>query len=157
MWFPDGRSVLVLAGDGQRSLFYRVDSVTGETELLHTTTNRGLSSYRISPDGKTIFYCLQQDGVSETINGSILKVDISSRQETVLKQGEWFISLALSPDGSQLAYLCLSGRASSWYPSCPRPAARREVFRGSNWVDGSRYNTLAWSSDQRRSLFVTAA
>jgi hypothetical protein len=32
----------------------------------------------------------------------------------------------------------------------------REVFRGTPWLDGSRYNTLAWTPDQRYLLFVRA-
>ena len=160
MWFPDGRSVLVLAGDGQRRQFYRVDLASGNAELLHSTNNQSLSSYRLSPDGKTIFYCFQNDGASdEGASGLLMRFDIGSAGPVVLKKDQWFISLAVSPDGAQLAYL-VSQRPGSSSSISVIPATggeTREVYRGTNWMDGSRYNTLAWSPDQRYLVFVNAS
>ena len=164
-WFPDGRSLLVLSADAQGTGvgFYRLVLETGQTELLFRI-NRGTSSYDLSADGKTIFYVLQH-----AISGKLMRFDIDSGRETELKKDEWFITVAASPDGSQVAYVKSIRKSLGTGPSGPAkptdapsvvevmPAAggpSREAFRSGNWYGGARYNALAWSPDQRFILFV---
>ena len=87
-----------------------------------------------------------------------MRYDIADARETVLKQGEWFIALAVSPDGTQLAYLKSvrtdEERRKKEYPSIVEvmPAsggASRVILRDSIWLTGHRYNTLAWTPDGR--------
>jgi serine/threonine-protein kinase len=162
-WFPDHRSVLVLSRDAQGSGFgfYRLTLDTGHTELLAHLTG-GVSSYDLSPDGQTIFYIFQN-----ALTGRLMRFDIDSRRETELKKNEWFIALAVSPDGTQLAYLKsvragmgdTSTATAATFPSVVEvmPAAggpSREVFSATPWLTGARYNALAWTPDQRFLLFV---
>jgi Tol biopolymer transport system component len=160
-WFPDNRSVLILLRDPQGSEgsghgFYRLAIDTGATELL-ARLPRQVSSFDLSADGRSIFYVFQNPNT-----GQLMRFDVESRREVELKKNEWFISAAVSPDGTQLAYLKSirgSGAPSGTFPSVIEvmPAAggeSREVFRAPTWLGGARYNTLAWTPDQRFLLFV---
>lgn len=103
-WFPDGRSLLVFGfaarGDG---IYYRVEVSSGRAEVLHeakgTSGSGGLGASAVSRDGKAFWYLARQDGADRW---SLIRFDIESRQETLLKSGT-FDAVALSPDGSQLA------------------------------------------------------
>ena len=103
-WFPDGRSVLVLAADPQGAGrgFYRVNVETGAADRLNHT-DRWISSYALSPDGRSIYWSVQQV-TNGTMDGELTRYDIAENRETILKRNEWFIAVAVSPDGSQLAY-----------------------------------------------------
>ena len=159
-WFPDNRSLLILLrdADGQGFGFHRLAIDTGSTDLL-ARLPQGVSSYDLSSDGRTIFYVFQHPD-----NGRLMRFDIETRGETELKKGEWFISVAVSPDGAQVAYLkSIRERHGNAPPTTSpsvievMPAAggqSREVFRASPWLSGARYNTLAWTPDQRLLLFV---
>ncbi len=169
IWFPDGRSFLVLARmNGNRSRgFYRVDSSTGKSELLHSVDNRTMSSYRLSPDGKSIYYCFQ--GVEDAdpnkfATGQILRFDIGGEKPVVLAEDRWFISIALSPEGKQIAFLESHQRpkgvkkTTSSISVAPVDALPgHEIFRSSEWGGGSRYNGMAWSTDGRYIVFVREA
>lgn len=161
-WFPDNRFVLVLSRDAQGSGFgfYRLALDTGTTDLLWRI-NRGTSSFALSPDGKSIFCAFQNSGDQKTLNpsGRLMRFDIDNKRETELKKDEWFITLAVSPDGTQLAYLKSVRNNTTESPSVVEvmPAAggpSREVYREAIWFDGSRYNALTWTPDQRFLLFV---
>jgi Tol biopolymer transport system component len=158
-WFPDGQSLLVASRDVRRLNgqvgYYRVSIASGNAELLHQTTSRDIVSGRpdLSPDGKTIYYL-------ET-PGQPVRFDIDSRRETRLtpvgnptqKQHRQPLSLAVSPDGAQIAYV---GPESLVVV----PAAGgepREVVRFSGASDPYERNDglgLAWSPDQRYLFFV---
>ena len=147
-WFPDGRSMLVLLRDPQRPGvgFYRVDLASGNTEMLHYANQKGFLGFALSPDGKTIFYNTTR----------LMRFDLDSRRETELKaDNHGFVSLTVSPDGKQLVYLVSVRPVASYLAMMPSAGGEsREVFRGSPWMDGSRFNTLAWTPDQRYLLFV---
>jgi Tol biopolymer transport system component len=157
-WFPDGRSVLVVSDENPGAAFHRVQLDTGQIELLWRMQG-GTSSYDVSPDGRSIFY-VQQMTDSRPFSGRLVRVDLEQRQEVELKKNEWFITLSVSPDGSQVAVLkSLEGTPNVDFPSAIDlvPAAggpSREVFRAPVWLDGSRYNALAWTADQRFLLFA---
>ena len=89
-WFPDNRSVLVLVRDAQGSGFglYRLALETGSTGML-VHLNQNVSSYDLSPDGRTIFYIFHNGLMSR-----LIRYDIDSHRETELKKNEWFIALA---------------------------------------------------------------
>ncbi|MBI2186910.1 MAG: PD40 domain-containing protein [Acidobacteria bacterium] len=159
-WFPDNRAVLILSRDAQGPGFgfHRLALDTGTTELL-VHLPRQVSSFDLSPEGRSIFYIFQHPQT-----GQLMRFDIDSHREIELKRNEWFISLAVSPDGMQLAYLkslraSLGNAPPGTSPSVVElmPAAggqSREVFRAEPWLGGGRYNALAWSPDQRFLLVV---
>ena len=160
-WGPDGRYVYVQTarGGSRQRQIYRVELASGKAELVHTVSGQGFSSWAVSPDGKSIFYCLQNDGTGvKEPSGKLVRYDLGSADPVVLKKDRWFIALAISPDGKQLAYLESSRAADSWPSSVSvMPAAggeARQVFGRPNWGGGSRYNTLAWSPDQRYLVFA---
>lgn len=161
-WFPDGRSVLVLSREGSGRRFHRVHLDGGTTDLLHTATYP--SSFVLSPDGQTIFWNVQTTSDENPLSsGRLMRFDIESRRETELKRDEWFITVAISPDGRQLAYvksirspeLRAKGEAPSMIEVMPATGGEaREVFRDTTWMSGARYNTLAWTPDSQHLLFV---
>jgi Tol biopolymer transport system component len=165
-WFPDCRSMLVLSRDSQGAGFgfYRLVLDTGKTELLWRI-NVGPSSFDLSPDGQAIFYAQQNNPPGVLNSGRLVRVDVEQRREVELKTNEWFISLAVSPDGSELAYLKSLPRNTSTGPRESGSAIEvistaggesREVYYDAVWGDGARYNTLTWSADGRFLLFVRA-
>src|SRR5262249_25389069 len=95
-WFPDGKSVLVLASEPQRrfSSFFRIELASAKAELIHRL-NQQIGVFALAPDGKTIFY---------SGSGLLLRFDLETQQETVLAKQQAF-SLAVSPDSKLLALL----------------------------------------------------
>jgi Tol biopolymer transport system component len=158
-WFPDNRSVLILRRDLPDSprAFFRLWLDTAEADLLHRTDG-GATSYALSSDGRTIYYAVQQTNAREN-SGRLMRYDIASGRSTILKNNEWFIAVAISPDGNHLAYLKSVGPSNPGFSSAVEvmPSSggeAREVFRDAPWLTGARYNTLAWTPDGRALMFV---
>ncbi|MBI2185700.1 MAG: PD40 domain-containing protein [Acidobacteria bacterium] len=152
-WFPDSRSVLIESGDAQGAGFgfYRLAIDTGNTELL-AHVPRGALFYDLSPDGRTIFYTI---GLDDRVK--LMRFDIETRRESELKNVSAsvsdIVSLAVSPDGLQLAMVLLGGIVEVM------PAAggqSREVFRPVDRELGTGWHrqALAWTRDQRFLLWV---
>jgi Tol biopolymer transport system component len=163
IWFPDGQSMLILVNDSQGSgrAFYRLRLDSGKTDLLHRIDDRfGPSSFALSPDGNSIFWAVQQTSDDYWPSGRLLRFDLTTNQETILKSDEWFITVAVSPDGKQLAYVKSirpSDRpeyASTIEVMPATGGSAREVYRNANWGSGARYNTLGWTADSRSIMFV---
>jgi Tol biopolymer transport system component len=155
-WFPDNRSVLVESADaeGPGCGFYRLALDTGNTELL-TRLSRNVTAYDLSPDGRTIFYAIETPDKRRILT----RFDIDSHRETELRSvanllaEREVVSLAVSPDGLQLATTLIGGVVEV------RPIAvgqSREVFRPTvgEIGTGSLRQALAWTPDQRFLLFV---
>jgi Tol biopolymer transport system component len=178
-WFPDSRSVFVPLRDLQsdRTKYYRVDTVSGSAELL-LDVKQTLSS-DLSPDGKSIYYIGYRNVETSLIISDqqaqlLIRFDIDSRRETEVKsapEGSYFTSLAISPDGAQLAYLLSTPVPSSLLPFrnqlgvVPVSGGQsRDVFLDDTVkiagkmlrMEGSdnRFNSVAWTPDQRYLLFV---
>lgn len=85
-----------------------------------------------------------------------MRFDLKSRTEKEVKAGAWFIELAVSPDSKKLAYLVsVRPGAASYLAVIPAAGGEaHEVFRGSPWIDGSRYSALSWTPDGRYLVFV---
>ena len=147
-WFPDGRSVLVVAEARPRPAFgyYRVDIASGKADLLHSTRARSNFSMQpdLAPDGRTIFYVDADDETSK-----LFRFDLESRRETVLKVLEGN-SLAVSPDGTQLAYATGAPGQRSIEVMPASGGDSRVVFRG----EIHRFWGLAWSKDQHDLLML---
>jgi Tol biopolymer transport system component len=146
IWFPDGKSLLITSNvaQGPGPTFNRIDLATGKAELLFRSSGR-VQGKSLSLDGKTVFY-------SEP--SRLVRYDLETRRENVLQKADpavdSFYSVAVSPDGKQLAYVYWSGgetQSIELMPADGGPA--RELFRG--WP--SRGN-LAWTPDQKYLLFT---
>jgi Tol biopolymer transport system component len=153
-WFPDTRSMLVESGDaeGPGFGFYRLALDTGNTELL-ARVPREVSSYDLSPDGRTIFYVLNRDDGQR-----MMRFDIESRLDTELRDvvfpaGREIVSMAVSPDGLQLATTLIGGFVEVM-PSAG--GASRKVFSPPEpeMGTGALRQGLSWTPDQRSLLFV---
>jgi Tol biopolymer transport system component len=162
-WFPDGRSVLVVSNEAQLSAhgYYRVDLNSGKSELLHRPADisRGPIHPELSADGKSIFY-IDSDGPVKLAR--LMRFDIAARREMELKHAmadQSFTSIAVSPDGAQVAFLESDNRAESTAVRIMPSAGgeSREVFRASPWSGNVRFGVLAWTPDGKNLLFVRPA
>lgn len=86
-----------------------------------------------------------------------MRFEIETGRETEIKSG-FFGSVAISPDGSQVAYL---GNAPGADPRSNHIAVMpttggesRILYESPDWYDASRFNSIGWSQDQRYVLFV---
>ncbi len=65
---PDGKSIVYLAGGDPKDIWYATDSVAvvpvagGEPRLLTRSLDRNVESPRFSPDGKLIYFLLEEGG-----------------------------------------------------------------------------------------------
>ena len=158
VWFPDGRSVLVVSLTGPRANgagYYRVDLASGKTELLKRPHGWGPPMFQpaISRDGYSVFH-IETDG--PPAGRQLVRFDLGSREEKVLKTatGE-FDTLALSPDGSRLAYIAvdLATRTGTLEVMPSGGGESRVLVRGI--IRPNSVNlALSWTPDGRYLLFV---
>jgi Tol biopolymer transport system component len=154
-WFPDGKSVLVLVqpNSGSCKTVYRVDATTGNAERLPLENAAHQSLFRVSADGKTVFY---------KGNGSayLASFDLATKQERVLfradRTKEHVADRAVSPDGKRVAFRLERDKWQIFYEVPSSGEEPREVHRyPTQGVGcGERYNTLTWTPDQKSLLFV---
>jgi len=105
-WAPGGDSLLVSGSDGKsRAGLFQVDAKTGETTPIvreRSTKFRGFEGIW-SPDGKAVYYI--HEGPEQGF--SIRRMLVETYEETTLHRSPVSLplhDLALSPDGSQLAF-----------------------------------------------------
>jgi len=153
-WFPDNHSMLVEVGDADGPGFglYRLSLDTANTELV-ARLPREISSYDVSPDGRSIFYAIPDNAYHR-----VIRLDLESRQETELRRvgqqpGDEVVALAVSPDGAELAMTLIGGAVEVLPVSGGQP---HELFRPAEpeGDTGALRQGLTWSSDQRFVLFV---
>ena len=150
-WFPDGRSVLVVSYDRQQNRvgFYRLDIASGNAELLFYAPS--VRDFDLSADGKSIYY-----GV-----GKLMRFDMDSRRETEVKEAPdhyYFASMAVSPDGAQLAYFLKADALGFAVRLEVMPVGGgepREVVHSLVGVEHAPHIQLAWTPDQRYLLFTS--
>ena len=146
-WFADGRSVLATLMEPQKPYltFYRIDLSNGDHEKLYHRRDP-IQGFKLSPDGRTIYY---------SDLDSLFRLDIATRRETLIRKGGIINTLAVSPDGKQLALLVSVQPADKVVYLSVMPSTggeEREIFRASPW--GRRYNGLTWTPDQLSLMFV---
>src|SRR5207237_5637641 len=111
--FPDGRSVLMpVAGTtaAQPTGYYRVDLETGDGALVHRVPIG--PTHDLSRDGQTLVYVVFDQASNSKM---LMRLDIASGQGTELKRSprvdqRYFTSLAISPDGAEVAYVLRDDR-----------------------------------------------
>jgi Tol biopolymer transport system component len=162
-WFPDGRSLLIVRIEGNISALSRFDIETGDVERLHQLDGGFPTSYAVAPDGTAVYWTVDatQAGSNAPPNGRLVRFDLKTREVQELKRDGWFLAIAISPDGKELAYLRndRSDRSKNEAPGFlevipSRGGESRQVFREPVWTGPSRINTLAWSPDQQSLVAV---
>lgn len=159
-WFPDGQSLLVVSrNQGAGTVeYYRVNIASSDAQLVHETAYQNIVSTRpdLSPDGKTIFYL-------ETPSQPV-RFEIDSRRATKLTPVGERRALAVSPDGSQIAYLATGGdwleldASRAALVVAPATGGEPRAVAGFSGNSTARDRDdglgLAWSPDQRYLFFV---
>jgi len=162
-WFPDGRSLLIVRSEGTINALSRFDIETGQAERLHQVEGGFPVSHAVAPDGAAVYWTVDstQAGSNAPPNGRLMRFDLKTREVQELKRGGWFLAIAISPDGKELAYLRndRSDRSNNEAPGFleiipSRGGESRQVFREPVWTGPSRINTLAWSPDQQSLMTV---
>ena len=103
-WAPDGRSLVLVAGDASGPTgVYRVDVQTGRSEALVSERLPG-GDIDLSPDGRFLYYRARVEG-EDKYTVRIFRKDLSSGSvEEVYRAPVGIIRhVAVSPDGSSLA------------------------------------------------------
>ena len=153
-WFPDGRSLMVLAaGQG----IYRIDAQTGETAALVTEG----WAIGVSPDGEEIFYLAHR---SEAV--SLVVRNLESGQTKDLYSTGDIDAAALSPDGRWLVFTAFPEKQATTTGDRSRanylelkimPAAGgepRELHRLRSVPSPRGPGWTGWTPDGRHVLFV---
>ncbi len=115
-WSPDGRSLLVPAGDAKgRWGIFSIDAQTAEVEpvAISGPEEPGFGTPQWLPDGKGIVY---ERGRKQGGDGVIVKRELSSGKESEIvrvkllpNHGVATRGFVVSPDGQSLAYLTSNG------------------------------------------------
>jgi Tol biopolymer transport system component len=143
-WFPDAEALLVrgLAEDRRAGLF-RMDLTNGNLSSLLTLDDLGgLHGPILSPDGKKIFYDVD-DLKNDTFR--IMTFDINSgRSGEILRGQNQFLSYDLSPDGKSLVFKDEEAGVGC-LKIMPSGGGEKQVLLRLNKDQG--VNSVAWSPD----------
>lgn len=144
-WSPDGASILTTGWDPEgRQGIYKIDVQTGTVASIVQQPGVHVREGIWLPDGGTIVY----NANDPTIKGSrLIQRQLRSGREHVLYRGPFVTRMALSPDGSQLAFV--SGPTLSVVPLVgaePRVILRSDTdLMDVAWATDARYLLLAKS------------
>jgi len=158
MWQADNRSLFVFAVDTERGGWgiHRIDVASARSRLIRRfpVIPRGAA---VSPDGTALFYSTY-DADNPQDTGRVVRIDLSTGQETEVMQGKEFVSLSVSGDSKYLAYIGTDrSTGSSYIAVIPESGGTpRELFRSPGWTGASLAGTLTWTADQQHLLFVLA-
>ena len=149
-WFPDSQSLLLYASDRGRHSLHRMDTQTGTVTLVRGglgTPGFVFQPPALSPDGRTVYYL-------QAPERSIMTYDIDTgRQAELFRSTTPLLSLALSQDGTRLAFLTRERRNGfSVIPT--RGGTPREIFREGEFYISVAAQSLEWTHDDRFILFI---
>jgi Tol biopolymer transport system component len=151
-WAPDGRSLVLLAGDAIAPTgVYRVDLQTGRSEALISerlvSPGQGID---LSPDGRFLYYRTWVEGEDPSFV-RVFRKDLESgvTEEIYKVPVGWVWSIAVSPDGSNLA---VALRTDSEPRLVILPAAGGEA-RGLSTLSEHRIGSIAWTPDGQAILY----
>jgi len=157
-WSSDGEWVISSGNDGKTYALYRIAIRTGETKALATRPGTDYGAI-LSLDGKRVYYARNppraRTGSGELSDGtgSIFVRDLATDQEQELYRNDesGFIPafIALSPDGTWLAFYCrtsgASGSGSALKVISISDHTARSVYRSVNGSIGG----IAWMPDSK--------
>jgi len=148
LWWIDGHSLLVPGRDrSDRVGLFLVNVQTGEAQPLPAFWDVDIARLiDPSPDGTRVFFSRRVSGRSR-----IVVIDLETGRETVLYDGGWEISPALSPDGRYLAFVVKEENTHRLLVMPAVGGEPREVHRYEN--EGGTSGNVAWSRDGRSLFF----
>lgn len=153
-WFPDSQSLLVNGRHTAREPWglYRVNVQSGAVTLLKAGSFG--AAFVVSPDGKTVYYSQRLANEAQT---RVMAWEIETGKERELLRGDGqgpthWISIALSPDGKQLATARTDGAEYVLEIQPTEGGRRREVCR----VRDTDKIELEWNPDGRYLTFSKA-
>jgi Tol biopolymer transport system component len=153
-WFPDSQSLLVNGRHTTSEPFglYRVSVQNGAVTLLKAGSFG--AAFVVSPDGKTVYYSQRLANETQT---RVMAWEIETGRERELLRGDGqgpthWISMALSPDGKQLATARSDGAEYVLEIQPAEGGRRREVCR----VRDTDKIELEWNPDGRYLIFNKA-
>jgi Tol biopolymer transport system component len=154
-WFPDGQSLLASGHPPNEFGIYRINVQTGES-ILVSDLSLGWPVI-FSPDGKTIFrYRYNQAAKSSSIMERDLETGRERELHSVNSPSLYQSSIALSPDGRQLAFVVGEGESQSKVLKVipVEGGAARDLLRETPplWR-----RTVAWAQDGLSLLFARSA
>ena len=160
-WAPDGRSLFVNGTDKtKKEGLFRVDTQTGEANLIVEHHFVGVPGLEVSPDGRKIFYtAVTGSGIPNGESAYDVRhfvYDLQSGQEQELTRpgNTPLVPLALSPDGDQLAFIGAGDKAGSTgicvMPSSGGPSKQLVDLGTTAWAS----RVLAWSPDGRYLIYA---
>jgi Tol biopolymer transport system component len=98
-WHPDGKSVVVVGGDG----IFRIDVESGKARPV-VTEGAGFHSPRCTPDGNFVYYEDDSSGGDKAYR--IMRADLRTKEtKEIYRSTQQIIRLDISPDGKSLAFL----------------------------------------------------
>jgi Tol biopolymer transport system component/beta-lactamase regulating signal transducer with metallopeptidase domain len=137
-WSRDGRALLVVGGGVSR-----IDAQTGTANAIPNTGNRRGEVYW-SPDGETIFF---------RESGGIKTRDLGTGRDKELHRADGIRTLAVSPDGRQLAFQAKDRETQAWALKV-MPVAGGEPRELLRVKESEQIATVAWMPDGRHLLFA---
>jgi Tol biopolymer transport system component len=152
-WFADGRSVLVLeSGRSDRPgvVGYRLDVPSGRTTEILRLPNASPFLIVPSTKGNFLYHPSEEGLMLKNLETGVAKRVLPSSGAR---------SIAISPDGNQLAFVGEPDGETRYRYIAIIPAtggAPREIHRVSCGAacGPDRFNTLGWTPDQKHLLFV---
>ncbi|HUF35272.1 MAG TPA: hypothetical protein VMN37_04935 [Gemmatimonadales bacterium] len=151
-WSPDPRIVLLRGQDleGREGVF-RLNLETGELALFFLGEETPRQQTLLSPDGRSVYFVRQQ---GETAVYQLVRRELDTGIEIEIQRGPNG-TLALSPDGRQIAYAAFAPAGE------PRPLLLFPAAGGAPRVlhrvpPATTIFTVDWSPDGRHILFVAS-
>jgi Tol biopolymer transport system component len=147
-WSPDGRSLLAIGSESKnRNDILRIDVQTGAITAI-PKTGIFVRQAMWARDGKSVFY---SGGGMDTSAIFVRNLE-TGREKELYRTRSIDRSLALSPDGQQLAFSAQDGGTQSWVLKA-LPVAGGEPRELLRIKDPERITTIAWMPDGRHLLF----
>jgi Tol biopolymer transport system component len=155
-WAPDGRSIVAQgASFDERQGLFRIDVETGAVTplVMSSVPAESLSAPEWSPDGNLLYYIrtLRPAGVQSC---SIVARDMRSGQEREVTKCGGFGRFSLSPDGTRVAQLLMTGSSNNFAELHVSPVAggdSREIYRV---VEDGSLDSVSWMPDGRHVIVV---
>ena len=147
-WLPDSTAVAVpvfVPGEGETLI--RIDVQTGQvTALMRLPAGYGFPRYGFSPDGKTIFTMLGDQG--------LIAHDLRSGRETSVVKREGLYAGVVSPDGRRLAIGVTKDQYQILLAMPVAGGEPRELVRIDREKEAVNYSSPWWTPDSRYVCFL---
>jgi Tol biopolymer transport system component len=154
-WLPDGRAVIIAALDRQQHMsLCKIDLETGNaTRVVVAGAGETFARHEVSPDGKVLYYV--KVDTPRTCRLLRRSLETGDEKELYAAPPNELFSIALSPDGHQLAFLnqpMKGGVNERLLRVIPATGGEpTEIFRFKHW--GQHPQRVFWSADGKYLLF----